>query len=1156
MKLDKVIAINTLYTRSVNIERDSDELDSIRNYIPTQRSKELIKNVLESSSSNKPLVPRSWSLIGPYGAGKSSAAVFLTNLFSQSESEKSIIARNVLQFNDKELSKSVEESGLSSQGVLKVILTGAPEPLGKKIILSLLEGLRSFQENCKQKDNNLSVLIEEIEAIACNTKISSSEVIGLIRKAQKALENLSKGIFIIIDEFGKFLEYEARTYDANEIYLLQMLAEEACQTNSVNIYLFVLLHQSFDNYAKGLGGNLRKEWSKIQGRFEEINFVDTTEQTLGVVGKAIEKSLTEVDKKSILNEISEIVEVLDREKAIPVTLAKKEAIDLFYQCYPLHPISALLLPQLTQKIAQNERTLFSYIGSMEEYGLKSMLQERVVGEWIKPADIYNYFVENQTSINSDHLTNKRWVEVITAIERLTPRNTKDLEVLKTIGVLNISGSKAGFKASSKLLALLVEREQLDISLKELQCQSIVNHRKYNNEYRVWQGSDFDLDEAVLKELDSLGPFSLVDELNKSDILQPLVVRRYTIESGALRYFVPYFIDANTYSKQVTKSDENMIFIYISNGQDDVSVFDSKVLMGFDSSDLVAHCKIGIQLREVVGEYQSLIRVGDNYKELYSDPIAKREFEERLSNIEFLKDEMISSLLNDPGQMQWYYKSELLSIKDSSDLQKNMSEVLHDIYSSCPVIKNELINRDRPSAQAVAARNKLLLAMIENENEIDLGIEKFPPEKAIYRSVLREAGFHKENKEGIYAFHGVVDAKHDKLNFIDVWSLIERFVESTESKPKSFVELNEKLMSPPYGLKAGILPILYVLSYLVHRSELAIYEGSIYRPRFDADTLERFNKRPDDFYFQLFRIQGVKSKLFEKYSSLFGDSSKSISTIIDLAEPIAKFMNSLPEYTLKTRKGLSTNSVNLRKAFELARSPEDLLFRDLPKALGFYEIQNQEDTENLDEFIETLRNSFRDLNHCYRSLIKDQISYMAVCFGEHREVSLNNLRNTLVRRFEGLEKFTADSRGVKGLLIRIANQKGSDDEWLENILIFLSKKASKKWNDQDRDNSEFRLRELSTHVLDLEKIKVKSGIETNGNEMSLLLRSVRSDGTAHDEVIRIDSDKEEYVRQQAFTLLEQLRSNLDLQEQTKVLAYAVDTFLKLKSKSDNNGVDNE
>ena len=69
-----VVHVNTHYTRSVNLERDADSIELIKAYIPTSRALRTFAKF--SSTFNEKTMPRSWSLIGPYGSGKSSFSVF------------------------------------------------------------------------------------------------------------------------------------------------------------------------------------------------------------------------------------------------------------------------------------------------------------------------------------------------------------------------------------------------------------------------------------------------------------------------------------------------------------------------------------------------------------------------------------------------------------------------------------------------------------------------------------------------------------------------------------------------------------------------------------------------------------------------------------------------------------------------------------------------------------------------------------------------------------------------------------------------------------------------------------------------------------------------------------------------------------------------
>ena len=78
MNLEDKVRVNTQYTRSINLERDADSASVVSAYIPTFRAVRTLKDMVESFRATA--TPRAWSLVGPYGSGKSSFVVFLAHL--------------------------------------------------------------------------------------------------------------------------------------------------------------------------------------------------------------------------------------------------------------------------------------------------------------------------------------------------------------------------------------------------------------------------------------------------------------------------------------------------------------------------------------------------------------------------------------------------------------------------------------------------------------------------------------------------------------------------------------------------------------------------------------------------------------------------------------------------------------------------------------------------------------------------------------------------------------------------------------------------------------------------------------------------------------------------------------------------------------------
>ena len=1141
MSLRDLVTVNTHYTRSINLERDSDSIEVVNAYIPTSRALRTFSRI--SDSFNTELSPRAWSLIGPYGSGKSSFSVFLSQLLSNPNDEGTKVAQKVINNTDKSLAKKFSKETKNSDGFLKILITGAPESMSKRLLRGLEEAAEKYWGNIPGR--NPRIIGDLRNAVKDN--ISTSEVIRLFIGLQEQLEKTHcKGILLVIDELGKFLEFEARHYGANDIYLLQSLAEHACQGSKVNLYLFVMLHQSFEQYAKGLGENLKNEWSKVQGRFEEVPFLESAEQVLRVVSAAFEHKFSEKELATLKVKTEKVIDVLTNQNAIPSALDSDEAVNLYAKCYPLHPVSSVVLPLLCQKVAQNERTLFSYLGSHEEFGLQHMIDElENIHDYVYPHHIYDYFITNQPAVLGDYLTHRRWAEVVTAIERLGDAPKNEINILKTIGLLNIIGSKGGFKASKAILeTCLPKKISANKAIKVLQDKSIITYQRFNSEFRVWQGSDFDLENALQEEINNIGQFSLAAELNTAKNMLPIVARKYTIKTGTLRYFVPIFVDAKNYKTTERQSEDARIIFYLASDQDDERIFNTDVVNYFSDLDIVTLSLNGAQLRESVAETLALNRVRTNRQELNTDPVAKREFEDRLTAAIQSEDQLLQSLIDSPADSAWYYNADKLEIASKRAMQEMLSNVLARVYSKTPKIFNELINRDKPSAQANAARNKLLAAMQNHANKFDLGIDKFPAEKAIYRAVLRETGLHQLNDDVWSLCSPSNDSSKDKANIRHVWERIDAFLDSTEKEAKSFVELNAELLAAPYGVKAGLLPVLYMSAYLVSQHELAIYEQRRYRPYFTKEMLERFVKRPDEFEIQRFKISGLRASIFEQYSKVIHGDNKQ-RPLLDLAKPLASFMGELPEYTQKTRRGLSEKSAKVRTAFNLAKSPESLLFEELPKALGFNDLNNNSEEDQLENFAQELTETLRELKESYNALLTRQKELLAQAFNIDHKLSLEEVRKIVTGNCHGLENYTVDTQGLRAFIMRLNKSSGSDAEWFENVLMFLGNKPTKQWRDKDQDTAEYRLTDLSRRIIDLEKLRLHEkdrDTQQDGDFDVYLLRSIKKGGAIQDEVVAVDKMSENRIREAKENIIRSLNELSDKELMLGTLAVVVDDFL--------------
>ena len=1061
MSLADKIAVNTRYTRSTNVERDRGSRSIVEAYLPTGRVIGLLEDIAGVLGADDQ--PRSWSLVGPYGSGKSSFALFLHELLGDQGGVKAL-ATKVLASEQPDLAKRFARQG----PWCRVVLSGSEESLSRRLLAALDEAATGFWRG---KRGRKPTVLADIHKARATGDVPDSRVLELIDSVQSALERTgASGLLMVIDELGKFLEYEVRR-DGGGVFLLQQLAERTCRGRKANLMLFVLLHQGFDLYARGMGEKLKNDWTKVQGRFQSVSFVETPEQTLRVVAAALSNSLTETQRESIGNRARRIARGIGKANALPATLSEDAATEIFTACYPMHPVSLLVLPTLCQRFAQNERTLFSYLGSREPHGFRDSVESlEKVGDWVHPGEVYDYFVQNQPAVLADPLTHRRWAEVVTAVERAEVAcETVDaadspVALAKAIGVLNLVSRTAGLKASEAVLRhLFSTKRAFHDAVQALIDASIVQFRRFNGEYRVWQGTDFDIDERTDLEREKLGQFELAPALRDRMETAPVVARRHSIETGALRYFELAFVDVQSgYVVETSARPHPRMVFFLAESRDDEAVFDHARESAGPNDIWVLH-RNGTRIRAAIGDVLALEGVQRSGQELASDPVASWEIKERLQAAQVVERQAFNALTGNPGLSSWYWRGEHLDVPDERAFQRKLSDVMDGIYDQTPVISNELINRERVSVQAAAARNKLFQHMLDDHDQAGLGIRKYPPERAIYRSVLEAGRLHVETET---SWRLVEPDDEDPLNLRPVWARLDELFAASAAKPITPARLMDELAAPPYGLKRGLFPILLLHYYLLHPYEIALYDEGTYVPTLMYEHLERMVRRPDLFSFQRFRIEGVRAPLFDEYSkALFGEVREALNPL-DVARRLVDTVLGLGSYAQNTQR-LSETTLRLRQVLIKPGPLAQLLCENIPRACGF------EPSSGVSGMAERISESLDEMTNAHAGLLDDMLTAMGAAFGIAGDTTLRRARATLEYRCSGLDMLNVPNAQLRSFLRNVLDTKLSDRSWLLGLLHGLVHKPSEVWSDHERDLAALELPRLSEQLLHLESWSMRS-----------------------------------------------------------------------------------
>jgi hypothetical protein len=538
------LSVNRRYARSINLERDFDGAEAVEGYILTDRAVDALRRILASMFGRKRTT--AWTLTGVYGTGKSAFVHFLTSLVGPSPSPARqaamAIARQSLGADSREY--VALEGKLPSQGLFRAYATARREPLRHTLVRALDQGSDHYWHGSARPKIARELTDLQTNLVDPSARLSDRQVLDLF---QSVLATAESDVILVIDELGKSLEYATQNQALADLYLLQELAELSCQGKN-RLYIFGLLHQAFADYGQRLASLEKNEWAKIQGRFEDIPFTESSQQMLRLMGQAINRSQSETLVFPVHRLTEDWGEALRHETHLPELSAK-----LLAAVYPLHPLAALVLPELCIRYAQNDRSLFTFLTSAEPHAFQGFLaRARIVdGELptLQVHHLYDYFVESLGAGMGARPGLQRWLEIQTLVADAQHRGEDTVVLLKTIGLLNLVTSTGLLRATRSLVKLaLVDRPHVEglahwDRLIDQVChqQGIVTYRRAVDELRLWEGSDFDVEEAIAQYM-ARESLPLADLLSQTYPLKPWVAQRHSYRTGTLRYFERRYLD--------------------------------------------------------------------------------------------------------------------------------------------------------------------------------------------------------------------------------------------------------------------------------------------------------------------------------------------------------------------------------------------------------------------------------------------------------------------------------------------------------------------------------------------------------------------------------------------------------------------------------------
>ncbi|NOY93346.1 MAG: hypothetical protein GXP55_19345 [Deltaproteobacteria bacterium] len=1096
----------------MHLERDANLPNWLDGYVITPLVRQLTARIVAGLTVDGNA--RAWSITGPYGSGKSAFGLFETHLLATPDHARAKAARKLLRQADAPLLKSLTGRGSTlarSSGLVAVRATGER----KSLELVLLEALGRTADDFWTGRGRKPALVGKIQKLLARggqgLSLPTREVVSLFEEMAVQVARSAQpgqGLLVILDEAGKPLEFAAHNPDRGDIHMLQELAEAANRSGATPIVFCVLLHQGFDHYATRLSNAQRNEWAKVQGRFEDLSFQEARDQVLQLLGTALtQKQLPAAHAKLLRKTVQQAGSLLNDADAGP------EFAALLEKTLPLHPVTAAVLgPLFRSKLAQNERSLFAFLGANEPHGFQRFLSETAAhagAPLLYTLDRLYDYLEMALGAHLFRHQGRVWASIDTALSRLPlDSDVLDARIVKTIGLLTAVGESAGLRPSDEVLELAlcegrtVTKKAIRASLERLRRASIIVHRRYRQAYQLWEGSDLDLDDLVEQAMrENIPEGTLIKRLTRIAPPRPIIAKRHLHETGSLRYFDVRYVDHSVediVNQPIETEADGVLFFAIPSterGGPELSLNLSLPLIarGEDPKArpvIVAVPQRSTQLRELARELAALEFVQTNTAALRDDPVARRELDGRITDAERLLRLELQALLTGQGACEWHYGGDRLRIGSARELARRISDICDERYADAPHIHNELLNRRHMSSSATGARRNLMTAMVETSTEARLGMQGYPPEYSMYRSVFEQHALHCES-DGRWHFEPPKRARKGSPK--RAWQAITGVLANSELKRVTVDDIYSVLKAPPFGMADGVLPVLLLAVLLEGKSEIAIYEDGVFTPGLTVPVIERLLRSPGKFEFQRFPLAGARKEVFHALTQrLLPNAPEAEGSVLPIVKSLVGFVARLNPFARNTRR-VSKEAQGVREALLLAREPAPLLFDTLPRRCGFaaFPATGKIRKSDAETFSEKLQSCLGELERAYPALLDHVEASVRTAFGLPKDPV--EMRNELALRSSRLLTMAVDTK-LKGFLIRASDAKLAREPWLVSIATLLGSKPPESWYDKDAEQSELTLGLVRRRFFALEAMLVSESAEVLPDGTRLIRISVAEPST--------------------------------------------------------------
>lgn len=1048
--MSNMISVASGFQYSVNIGYDFGNDNKLRNFIPTKSALSLLEDIL--LSTNPSSSDRARVLIGAYGKGKSH--IVLTIL--------SILMHRDLALFEKLMPKVMAKPSLyqlvqnyydNDTKILPVVITGSSTSLTQAFLVSLQHTLseydllgampdtnyraaitvikrweqdfpETFEKFSEMIDEPTDVFIDKLAGFdnvayetferAYPTLTSGSlfnpflgfDVVELYESVAKSLRSKGySGIYVIYDEFSKFLEANITEASVSDTKMLQDFAEKCTRSGELQLHLMLISHKEIANYIDKLPKEKVDGWRGVSERFRHVHLNNNFSQTYEIISSVIQHHDPQWCEFCRSHE-NDFNVLYSRYAKHQMFIDAQSEIDTAVKgCYPLHPVSTFILPRLSERVAQNERTLFTFLSSEGTATLMSFLQKYNDEGFamVTPDLIYDYFeplFKKEAYAGDIHTT---FVLTSTILNQL-PEDSLGSKIVKTLSLIYILEQFERLSPTKEqiigIYASTYSVEQIEETIRDLIEKEFVVYIKRSNDYlRLKKTSGVDIRQKISDLMEyQAGRIEPKNVLNASNFDNYMFPARYNDSHEMIRYFAFRFISSEEvtvdtgWSKKSEDIDADGI-IYGIIPEKGVNLAAVQRILKSTSKDEKRHIfvlpKHEKPIDDIILEYSAVTKLRDDAE---GDPILFDEYEVVYEDLKEVINNYIAAFTHpERYEAVYIHEGRKVDIQRKSSLTELMSKICDDVFGLTPIINNEAVNKNEITSAALNSRNKIISALLRSELEPSLGLTGTGQDVSIMRSTLIRTGIWQESENG-----QSIDLHPKDQRMENLLAVIEGFIlEARQRERLSFRTLYDRLTLPSHhiGLRLGLIPIYLAVVLHQYRQQTVIHDR--FGPTTTTvDTLLQINAEPDNYTLEYLDWNAEKEsyvlRLAEAFSSNVVEAEKTGNSYDYVANAMRRWYMALPKYAKGSKKHpsgevIAKRQLNMLKLLRQSLGGSELLFKKLPETFGYTEFSS----EAAEEIIGA-KKVFDDLLNEMKEYLSSEIYSRFAVKGSNKKSSLTSV----------------------------------------------------------------------------------------------------------------------------------------------------------------------